>query len=161
MNEVQTKRWVFHELFEAGVVLKGINAVIELSLGLLLLVFNVSGFVRSLIANALVEDPDNFLATHLQPLAEKLSPQAETYSALYLISHGLIKAVLVWGLLRGKMWSYPASIAVMVLFITYQSIQFLASHSWVLMVLNVFDVLMIWLIWVEYKRVSARRRVKA
>ena len=158
MNEREARRWHIHELFEAGVVLKGLNAAIELVLGFVLLFFNVSGIIQNFIQNALVEDPDNFLATHLEPLAGKLTPGAETYSALYLISHGIIKAVLVWGLFREKTWAFPASLAVLALFIAYQTIQFLGSHSWILMGLNVFDLVIMWLIWEEYQRVLKRAR---
>lgn len=150
---------VLHDLFEAGVLLKGLNALTELVFGFALLFFDVSGLIQRLIENALIEDPDNFLATHLQPFAHSLSPHAELYSALYLLSHGVIKMALVWGLVRERAWAFPASLAVLGLFVAYQTIQFLSTHSLLLIWLDVFDLIIIVLIWVEYQRVLAQKRL--
>jgi len=141
-------------LFEIGVVLKGANALLEIVLGGLLLFFNVGDIVRAFAQNALVEDPDSFLANHLYGYASHFSAQAEFYSALYLLSHGIIKVFLVVGLLRRKMWAYPASLAVLALFVTYQTIRFLGTHSIPLALLTVFDLTLMWLVWHEYRRMS-------
>jgi uncharacterized membrane protein len=99
-----------------------------------------------------VEDPNDFLATHLQNFTSTISPQTQTFAALYLLSHGVIKAVLVVGLLRNKLWAYPASLAVLALFVAYQVIKFLSSHSIALALLTLFDLVVMWLIWHEYRR---------
>lgn len=151
MNTAKKERGL-HQLFEVGVLLKGVNAVLELVLGLVLLFFDVSAIVQTLAQNELVEDPNDFLATHLNAFVGHLAPGAELYSALYLLSHGLIKVVLVWGLLRDKLWAYPASLAVLALFVVYQSITFLHTHSIALLLLTIFDLSLIWLIWHEYRR---------
>lgn len=147
-----------HELFEVGVVLKGLNALVQIVLGGLLLVFpNVADIVQAFVANELVEDPSDFLATHLQGLTTNLSPQTQLFAALYLLSHGLIKVVLVAGLLRRKLWAYPASLAVLTLFIVYQVIKFLENHSITLALLTLFDLAVMWLIYHEYRRMEATR----
>lgn len=143
-----------YRLFEVGVVLKGANAVLEIVLGGLLFFFNVGDIVRAFAENALVEDPDNFLATHIYGFASNFSSQAEFYSALYLLSHGIIKAFLVVGLLRRSLWAYPASLAVLALFVVYQTIKFLGTHSVPLALLTVFDLVLIWLVWHEYRRMT-------
>ncbi len=147
-----------HDFFEIGVILKAANAAAELVLGFLLLFVNVSAIVQSLAANELVEDPGNFLARHLNMLAGTLSPQAQFVSALYLISHGIIKAVLVYGLLRDKLWAYPASLAVLSLFVAYQVITYTRIHSIALLLLTLFDLVLIWLIYHEYRH-HARKRL--
>lgn len=141
-----------HRLFEVGVLLKGINAILELLFGGLLLFVNVGGIVKQLAANELVEDPDSFLAHHFSSFAGALSPHAQFLSALYLLSHGIIKVVLVWGLLRDKLWAYPASLAVLALFVAYQSITFVRTHSIGMLLLTVFDLTLMWLIYHEYRR---------
>lgn len=141
-----------YRVFEVGVVLKGANALLEIVLGALLLFVNVGDIVRAFAQNALVEDPDNFLANHVYGYVSHFSPQAELYSALYLLSHGIIKVFLVVGLLRRKLWAYPASIAVLGLFVAYQSIKFLATHSIPLALLTVFDLTLMWLVYHEYRR---------
>lgn len=146
-----------HSLFEIGVVLKGINAALELVFGVLLMVVDVSGIVQALINNALIEDPDSFLAVHLRSYADHLTPGAEFYSGIYLLSHGLIKIFLVWGLLRGKLWSYPASLAVLFLFVLYQTFSFARTYSIVMLLLTVFDLILMILIYHEYRRKTEKK----
>lgn len=158
MSEVpQTTHRGIHDLFEIGVVLKGLNALLELGLGILFVFVNVSSLVQTLIQNELVEDPDNFLMQHLNTLAGTISPHAQIYSALYLISHGVVKGVLVVGLLRGQLWAYPASLAVLALFVLYQLFQIVVAHSIPMIVLTIFDLIVMWLIWMEYQYVKAKR----
>ncbi len=142
------------KLFEVGVVLKGVNAALEIVFGGLLLFVNVGDIVRALAQNALVEDPDSFFANHIFGYASHFSSQTEFYSGLYLLSHGVIKVFLVFGLLRRYLWAYPASLAVLALFVAYQSIQFLGTHSIPLALLTAFDLALMWLVWHEYRRMS-------
>lgn len=147
-----------HQVFEVGVILKGLNALLEFVLGVLFLFVNVSTIVNVFVAHELVEDPTDFLATHLLSLAGGITPSAQLFSALYLLSHGLVKGVLVAGLLRGKLWAYPASLAVFGLFILYQVIKFLSTHSPALVLLTLFDLVVVWLIWHEYRLLSRSAR---
>jgi uncharacterized membrane protein len=151
MAAADKREFRIHEFFEVGIILKGANALVEFVLGVLFLFVNVSGIVQALVQNELVEDPNDFLATHLQSITGTISPQTQFFAALYLLSHGIIKGVLVVGLLRDKMWAYPASLAVLSLFIVYQVISFLGSHSIPLALLTLFDLVVIWLIWHEYR----------
>ena len=146
------KEHSLHQIFEVGVVLKGINAVVEIGLGVLLLFVNVGAILQTLVENEIVEDPQGFLARHSSLITGAISPHAQYVSALYLLSHGIIKVVLVWGLLRDKLWAYPASLAVLALFVAYQTITFTRTHSIALLLLTIFDLTLIWLIWHEYRR---------
>jgi uncharacterized membrane protein len=73
------------------------------------------------------------------------------FYAFYLLSHGLIKIFLVAGLLRNKLWAYPAALVVMSLFILYQLYRYTYTQSFGLIVLSVFDIVVIALIWHEYR----------
>ena len=147
-----------HQLFEVSILLKGANALVELILGIILLVSTqLNDVLIALLQNELVEDPGDFLARHADQFAHYLTPQFQLYSALYLLSHGVVKLVLVWGLLRNKLWAYPASLAVLSLFILYQVIKIVQNHSIPLILLTVFDFVVMWLIWHEYRLLQSRR----
>jgi len=147
-----------HRAFVIGIILKGLNAIIEIVLGVLLLYTDVvRNVVLTLLDNALIEDPDNFFATHLYRFAD-ITPHAQFFGALYLLSHGVVKALLVAGLLRKKMWAYPASIAVLALFMFYQIVRFIETHSIPMFLLTVFDAALVWLIWHEYRHVRGGLR---
>ena len=150
VSERHEKR--IHQVFEISILLKGANALLELLLGLLLLVSTqLNDLLIALIENELVEDPGDFFARHAGQLTHYLTPEFQLYSGLYLLSHGIVKAALVWGLLRDKLWAYPASLAVLALFVLYQVIKIVQNHSIALVILTIFDLVVMWLIWHEYK----------
>ena len=65
--------------------------------------------------------------------------------------HGAVKIVLVIALLLNKLWAYPWMITVLLIFIGYQLYR-IALSSAALVVLTAFDVLIVTLTWLEYRR---------
>ena len=157
----EKKAEYLHEAFTIGVALKGLNALLEIVLGIGLLLpiaDRISALVLNLAQQELIEDPNDFFAMHVQKYSHLLSPDSQFFGSMYLLSHGIVKVFLVYGLLRGKMWSYPASIAVLILFILYQIIRWMSTHSIMLVLLTIFDLVVLWLIWREYERVKSLQR---
>ena len=143
-----------HKIFEISVLLKGAHALIECIGGLALYLVStatINSWVNFLTQEELIQDPGDFIATRLHEFAQSFSVSTKAFYAFYLLSHGLIKLALVLGLLRGKLWSYPASLAVLALFIAYQLYRYSYTHSFGLIVLTIFDTFVIALIWHEYK----------
>ena len=142
-----------HQIFEISVLLKGAHALIECIGGLALAVIGTStilNLVNVLTQDELIEDPDDFVATHLLNLAQNFTVSTQRFYAFYLLSHGAVKAFLVIGLLRNKLWAYPVSLVVLGLFIVYQLYRFSYTHGVGLIVLTVFDIIVMGLIWHEY-----------
>jgi len=149
-----------HQIFELGVLLKGAHAVIECVGGVALALMapgTIAALVNAWTQEELVEDPNDFIAGHLLSWAQHISIATQNFYAFYLLSHGVVKLLLVIGLLRGKLWSYPASIVAMIVFIAYQVYRFTITPSAGLVALTVFDVAMIWLIWHEWRVVREHR----
>jgi uncharacterized membrane protein len=142
-----------HRIFEASVLLKGAHAVIECIGGLVLALVSATGiaeWVNRLTQEELIEDPNDFVATHLFSLAQGFSVSTKNFYAFYLLIHGIVKLALVAGLLRSKLWAYPASLVVLALFIIYQVYRFSYTRSVGLIVLTAFDLIVMVLIWHEY-----------
>jgi uncharacterized membrane protein len=142
-----------HQIFTASILLKGAHALIEIVGGTALAIISTDSIVR--IVNAvtqteLIQDPHDFVATHLLAMARDFSVQTKSFYAFYLVSHGAIKVGLVIGLLRNKLWAYPASLVVLGLFIAYQAYRFSYTHGAGLIVLTIFDLIVMLLIWHEY-----------
>ncbi len=151
-----------HRIFEVSVLLKGAHAVIECVGGVALAFVTTAGiaaWVNRLTQDELVEDPNDYVATHLLDMAQGFSVDTKNFYAFYLLSHGIVKLALVAGLLRNKLWAYPASLVVLVLFIIYQMYRFYYTHSVGLMVLTVFDLFVMVLIWHEYALIVRHRSV--
>ena len=143
-----------HRIFRASVLLKGLHATLECVGGIaigLIGTDTVSRLVNVLTQEELVEDPKDFLATHLLAWAQGFSVETKHFYAFYLLSHGVVKLFLVAGLLRNKLWAYPVSLVVLGLFIVYQLYRFSYTHDAGLIVLSVFDIVVMWLIWHEYR----------
>lgn len=150
-----------HQIFQLSVLLKGAHALIECAGGIALAIVSTStiaNLVNALTQEELIEDPKDFVATHMLALAQNFSIQAKHFYAFYLLSHGVVKLLLVVGLLRGKLWSYPASLIVLGLFILYQLYRFSYTRGVGLIALTAFDILVMILIWHEYGLVRRHLR---
>jgi uncharacterized membrane protein len=149
-----------HRLFQLSVILKGLNAIMEILGGIALVFINtatIEKVVGALTQEELIEDPHDFVATHLLDFAQHFSVSSEHFYALYLLSHGLIKLFLVAGLLREKLWSYPAAMCAFGLFIGYQFYRLSHIYSVGLFLLTLFDLFLVALVWHEYKLLVRRR----
>jgi len=149
-----------HQIFEISVALKGIHAAIECVSGMLLALIGTSTITTiadTLAQDELREEPHDLVATTLLHWAQGFSGATKNFYTFYLISHGVIKLGLVVGLLRGKLWSYPASLVVLGLFIIYQMYRFSYTHGLGLIVLTVFDIVVLGLIWHEYQLVRCHQ----
>lgn len=146
-------------IFEVGIILKGVDGVLETIGGLLLLALTpatINTIVSGLTQHELSEDPDDFIARHLLGYAHGLTGSTVTFAALYLLAHGIVKVVLVAALLRNQLWAYPWMIGFLVIFILYQLYRLLLSPTIGLIALTVFDAFIVWLTWREWRKQTAR-----
>jgi uncharacterized membrane protein len=155
-------RDLLDQTFEVGIILKGLDGVLEVIGGLLLLVVSpatIDRVVTSLTQHELSEDPHDFLATHLLKTAHGLTGSAVLLGAIYLLSHGMVKVILVAALLRNQLWAYPWMIGFLGVFIGYQVYRLSFQPSVGLTALTIFDAVIAWLTYREYRkqRVVARR----
>ncbi len=145
-----------HLFFDIGILLKGIDGVLELLGGFLILFLGKSGLTNIalfLFKNEIIEDPRDFIATHVISLASHASLGIITFSAIYLLIHGIIKIGLVAALWKDKIWAFPAGIIIFGLLGVYQIYTLFIQYSILMTFLTVLDFVVIWLIYVEYKRV--------
>jgi len=153
-----------HIAFEIGVVLKGINGLLELIGGFVLLWIGpgtLQRLVARLTQNELSEDPRDFIATHLREAAGHLSANAQLFAAIYVLAHGVIKALLVYGLLRDELWAFPTAIGIFGAFVMYQIYRYAITPSGWMLALTVLDVAVILLTWAEWRRVTKARAARS
>jgi uncharacterized membrane protein len=147
--------------FRIGLVLKGLDGLLEVAGGILLLFLSpdaIEHLVRTLTAHELSEDPHDVVARYLLHTAAHLNHGTTLYGAVYLLIHGIAKIVLVTLVLRDKLWAYPWLIGLLLAFIAYQLYQITVVHfSAGLTALTVFDALLVWLTWREYRAKRAHR----
>ncbi|MDQ6901364.1 MAG: DUF2127 domain-containing protein [Candidatus Dormibacteraeota bacterium] len=148
------------QTFEVAIILKGLDGVLEVLGGLLLLVVTpatINRIVAWLTEHELSQDPHDFIATHLLNTAHGLTKSAVLFGSLYLLSHGAVKIVLVAALLRNKLWAYPWMIGFLLIFIVYQIYRMILGPSAGLAALTAFDIFVVWLTYREYGKQRSRR----
>ena len=148
-----------HRVFIISLILKGINSLLEIAGGILFLFTgSASTILYLMIKGELIEDPTDFIATHIQHFLPYFSTHSQLYASFYLLSHGIVKIILVVSLLRNKLWAYPATIVTLLLFIAYQLYRLSYAYSLGFVLLTIFDILIIVLTWHEYKVVKTHPR---
>jgi uncharacterized membrane protein len=150
-----------HRFFEFALLVKAVHSVLEIVSGILLATVSTDAIVRlakMLTQDELLEDPTDLIANYILRAAQNLSVSSKSVAAFYLLSHGMVKLVLVLAVMRGYRWAYPAFMIALCLLIAYQSYQLTLSFSAGLAALTLFDVLVLGLTWHEYRLVRLARR---
>ena len=143
-----------HRLFDLGVLIKGIDGALELAGGVLLLLvkpLTLKAMIVFLTAHEISEDPADLVANLLRNSVRHLSLNTTLFAGVYLLAHGLAKLLLVVGLLRGRRWAYPAALWFLAAFVLYQCYRILLTQSLPLTALTAFDIVVMSLIWREYR----------
>ena len=146
---------ITHRAFEIGIILKGIDGLLEIGAGTALMLTTqpaILHLVTLLTRDELTEDPQDFFANLLLDLARHLSLRTQHFASFYLLGHGLVKAGLVIGLLRRMRWSYPTALVFLTGFVLYQVYRLFHLPSIGLLLLTLFDAVIIALVWSEWRR---------
>lgn len=139
--------------FTVSVALKGLISLAEVVAGVAALfvpVSWVSDYLVNTVAAELGETSDT-LAALLIHTAQQLSVTSGVFIAVYLLSRGLIKLLLVVALLRDQLWAYPSSLLLIGAFVAYQCYQFAIGHSVLIALLTLFDLVVMYFIWREWQ----------
>jgi uncharacterized membrane protein len=140
--------------FKISIGLKGIDGALEIIGGIILLFVapaTLQQWARTLTAHELAQNPHEFIARHLLHSASQLSRSTTLFGAIYLLSHGLAKVVLVIAVLRNKLWAYPWIIGLLGVFIAYQVYRLTYGVTVGLTLLTLFDIFVVWLTLREYR----------
>jgi uncharacterized membrane protein len=150
-----------HQVFLVSLAIKAVDALLELVAALLVAVLDAEALQHTALVIAgkhLGTHPHDRVFLWFATVAANFSIEAKTFAAIYLASHGIVKLLLVIGLWRNQAWAYPVSLIVFAGFIVYQLYRFTFTHSAFLIVLTVFDLVVMVLVWHEWRQ---RRRAAA
>jgi uncharacterized membrane protein len=145
----------FDKIFETGIILKGIDGLIETIGGLFLILVdpkNISGLISWLTRSELTHDHHDFIANHLSAWGRNLTRGTLLFFGIYLLVHGVAKLILVIEILRQHLWAYIGLIVLTVIFIIYQTYEIIFTHSLSMTLLTLFDIVVVYLTTIEYKK---------
>jgi uncharacterized membrane protein len=163
-NPAEHPRTLTDKAFRVSLYGKGVDGLLECIGGVLLLLISpetINRWVSRLTEGELSTDPHDFIANHLLNSAHHLTGASLTFGALYLLSHGIIKIVLVIEVLRNHLWAYVGLIGVTAVFVVYQLYRLTDKLSFGLIFLTVFDLIIIYLTQKEYRSVKARHELSS
>lgn len=142
-------------VFLVGVLFKGLDGLVELVGGVLLLFATPATLLSAanrVTAEELSEDPHDLLANLIVHGAAHLHGGGVTFVAAYLLLHGVVKLAIVVALLVGSRRVYPWAMAALGAFLIFQLYELVTKPSLGVAVLTVFDAVIIWLTWREWRR---------
>jgi len=145
--------------FKVGLFFKGLDGLLECIGGIFLLLIKpeqINKWAERFTEGELSRDPHDFIANHILKTAHDLTGASLLFGALYLLSHGIVKLVLVIEVLRNHLWAYMALIIVTSLFVVYQVYRLFDTFSLGLFLLTIFDLVIIYLTQKEYRRHKQR-----
>jgi uncharacterized membrane protein len=156
---LHTMKWLretyWHQLFEAGIFVKGLNSIWETTTGIFLLTALRNWFTHTIIfvsTSEFLGRSDDFPFTYAHQHIMHITPYTRVFIGAYLLFHGIMNAFLAYNLYRNRLWSYPVSMAFTTVFFLYQVYRLAHTHSPLLLVISVLDILFIILTWHEYQR---------
>ncbi|HSX02171.1 MAG TPA: DUF2127 domain-containing protein [Candidatus Saccharimonadia bacterium] len=148
------------KIFEVGILLKAANGLIEIIGGILCLLIRpetIQQFALFLTQDELSDNPHDFIASHILHTSQGLTRGVMLFAAAYLLSHGIVKVVLVIEIFYNRLWAYPGLIIVTSGFIVYQLYRLSLGYSFWLVALTVFDFIIVYLTVKEYAVQRQRR----
>ena len=142
-------------LFGVALVLKSLNAVLEIFSGLLLIIIKPEQIIKLIsvfTSQEITEDPKDIIANFLIKASHGYSISANTFWVFYLLSHGIIKIILVGFLFKRQYKIYPIAIAVFILFLLYEVYKLFVGHSFSILILIIIDIIIVYLTILEYRK---------
>lgn len=150
-----------HLAFELSLWCKGVFALLEIIAGVATC-FVTPRLLLTLVLwvtkEEFVEDPQDLVANLLLRTVQHLPAGTDKFAAIYLLAHGVIKLWLIAGLLRERLWYYPAAMSMFGLFIAYQLYRYTFTHSIWLLLITALDGVVIALTWHEYRYIGNERK---
>lgn len=141
--------------FEISLLLKGIDGIVETVSGILFL-FVKPQWILDVAHGIVGYQPHNFITRHILESAKHFDKGAAIFAALYLLSHGVVKLVLIVAILREKLWAYLGLVLLTIAFTIYQLYHLIFVRvSFSFIALTLFDFIVIYLTTVEYGRQKA------
>lgn len=138
-----------------SILLKGLISLIETISGTVLLFIPPSlylGFLDRLVDFI----PFVHLSTQLDAELAQYTAHTAHFVAFYFFIRGIVKLVLIIALLRNKLWAFPFLLAVMGALVLYQLWQIFTTHSYLVIGITLFDLIVMYFVYREWRLVRER-----
>jgi len=148
----------FERIYKIGVAIKGFDGIVEFIVGVLLV--TAPGLLHLILRAGIGEAAEHtsrtasFIAQYIARVDGSLAKSSTVFLAIFLISHGLVKIVLAYCLLKEILWIYPYALIVLVGFLVYQVYLTILSPTIGTVLFCLLDLIIIALVWDEWRRLK-------
>lgn len=160
METAAQERTIYYA-FRTSILIKGAISAAEILVGGILFFISFEALAHFGVRISAPFLPDSlfaWVAHEVALLSLEVATIPPLFVALYIFSRGLIKLVLIAALLRNMLWAYPSSLCVMGAFLLYQFYQIAAEGSAIIVAITLFDIVVMYFIWREWRIVEAHVR---
>ena len=158
--ETPQEEHVVHEFFLASVILKGLISLAEVLAGIAILIIPPQTIISVTLSLLNYLPIASVQAKLIQEVSVYTSSTA-LFIALYLLSRGLVKVALVWGLLKRKISAYPLSLLVLFLLVLYQCYELIvAPFSLIISGVTLFDLVVMYFVYREWRIIERHLKEK-
>ncbi len=146
--------------YRVGIALKGFDGLVELVAGLLL--WLAPAVPAALLEPFEVTDADDGtvrvqIAQWIGRFDAGLADGPAPLVVFFLLSHGLVKVILVYCLLKEYHWVYPYALLLLGAFAVYQAYALVLAPGAGLAALLLLDLVIIALVWREWRMLRERK----
>lgn len=145
---------ILHKFFKITIILKGIDGLLDIITSAILFFaksHTIGNTIPVLIRKELLEDPQDIIANYLLSISQNTLPDTQFFIVIYLLIHGLIKIALSLALNSNNFLAYKISELVLICFVGYQFYRFSHTHSSMLLIFTLMDIIILFLIHFESK----------
>jgi uncharacterized membrane protein len=156
---VQKDKSFVHRAFWLSLFLKGMDGALQLLGGIVVILFEpgtLGKVYRYLTRFLLGKSSHNAEADFIRDAAHSFHISIEVLVCIYLLSHGIIKVLLVYGLLKEKLWVFPAALVGFGFFLALEIYRIGEHFYWAILILMCIDVFVVSMVILEWKKVKAQ-----
>jgi uncharacterized membrane protein len=144
-----------HYLFKGTVIFKGFDGVLDVISSIVLTLIppcNKVNLLPFLARKELIEDPNDLLGNYLMNLSQSFLPSTVKFIIFYLAIHGLVKVGMALALWNDNHKLFKVAGIVLAISIGYQTYRFMHTHSIILLIATIVDILIMILLQHEYNK---------
>lgn len=151
----------FELIYKIGIGIKGFDGFVEFIVGAALLAS--PQIVHNVLMSVMAEVGErstpsfHFIAEYIARLDADLAKNGLIFLIAFLITHGFVKLVLVYCLLKEIVKVYPAALAILGAFLAYQLYVFIIHPTIGMALFTILDIIIVWLVWGEYKDLKVKK----
>jgi len=164
MVKLKGKKNILNIYFYLVLFFKALTSLMELVGGFLILIINhesINKIIRSVAIPELRKDPTDVLMINLVKFGNNFSINSQYSVAIFMMLQGVAKLIVIWLLVKKKVWAYPLAVLVFLAFITYEIYSFINSNSIIVLGATVIDVAIIVVIILEYRLMIKEKKLNS